>query len=482
MYKAFAAARAVLEDQAAGNSEARAILAAAGPAQSEALGRVIDYGQFLPRGHYKTAEQKRYFAALRYLSLIELSRQETSTLRGLDPKIGQLAEDWIASYRPFIAHSRLNLVWGKDPQTDIALHPGPPGTRIFPLSWAWDNEALNNVVDHMDRPAAERIIDGQNQSRMLPSSLDFAAIAGSKLALAELGAEGILARYPNLASRIAATRQRFAGRDAKAASLYERWISALATQWADAALMPDVEGPLVDSKRLQTGLASWTTLRHSTILVNDQAAAECGEGGFEAIVTRPPRGYVEPDPASFAAIAGLFDETIRLVQSGLLPADKSALRDGIVRRLVESRDGIQNYGKIAEKEQRGEALTAADYQAIQYVGGAAEHNFLVFMSLSNPGYALSTPDPIMKVADVAGAGADGSLEAAVGRPLEWDQVVPFYGRHEIVKGAVYSYFEFTSPEPIDDATWLTRLDTQARPAWVERFMATQELDCPARQP
>lgn len=478
LFKAFEAARAVLEDRATGNIEASAILAAAGPAQSEALGRMVDYGQFMPRGHYKTAEQKRYFAALRYLNLIELSPEDASLLRGLDPKIARLAEEWIGSYRPFIAASRLDLVWGGTVQTDIALHPGPPGTRLFPLSWAWDNEALDTVIYHANWPADEQIAD-----RLLPSGLDFAAIAGSKAALSELGAEGLLARYPNLAPRIVATRQRFAAGSHKATSLYERWISALAIQWADSALVPEMAGALADAKRLQTGLASWTTLRHSTILVNDQAGAECGEGGFEAIVMRPPRGYVEPDPASFAAIAQLFDETIKLVRGGLLPDEKSALRDGIIRRLEESRDGIVNYQKIAEKEQKGEMLTASDYQAIQYVGGAAEHNFLVFMSLSNPGYALSIPDPMMKVADVAGAGSDsGVLEAAVGRPLEWDQVVPFYGRREIVKGAIYSYFEFTSPEPIGDGAWLKRVDTQARPAWVERFMATKELDCPAQQP
>ena len=57
------------------------------------------------------------------------------------------------------------------------------------------------------------------------------------------------------------------------------------------------------AKRLQTGLASWATLRHASVLVNDRTAAECGEAGFEPIIMTPPRGYVEPDPKSFEAIA-----------------------------------------------------------------------------------------------------------------------------------------------------------------------------------
>ena len=49
------------------------------------------------------------------------------------------------------------------------------------------------------------------------------------------------------------------------------------------------------------------------------------------------------------------------------------------------------------------------------------------------------------------------LEAAVGRPLEWDQVVPYFGRREIVKGSVYSYYEFPSPTPLTDLAWAGKL-------------------------
>jgi hypothetical protein len=238
-------------------------------------------------------------------------------------------------------------------------------------------------------------------------------------------------------------------------------------------------------KRLQTGLASWATLRHATVLVNDKTAAECGEGGFESIVLRPPRGYVEPDPATFAGIAALFDATIAVVRaSHALAQDKKVdaqLRNGIIRRLTESRDTIGKFQRIAEKELRGEALAAEDYELIQYVGRAAEHNFLIFTSLSNPRYALSNPDPMMKVADVADA-PSGTLEVAVGRPLEWDQIVPYFGRSEIVKGSVYSYYEFASDHPIDDAKWRENVDQQARPDWVGGYLSNAKLSCPARQP
>jgi hypothetical protein len=67
------------------------------------------------------------------------------------------------------------------------------------------------------------------------------------------------------------------------------------------------------------------------------------------------------------------------------------------------------------------------------------------------------------------------LEAAVGRPLEWDQIVPFHGRREIVRGAIYSYYELNEPQPIDDATWRQRLAGQAAPPWIAPFLSAQAL-------
>jgi hypothetical protein len=213
----------------------------------------------------------------------------------------------------------------------------------------------------------------------------------------------------------------------------------------------------------------------------------------------PPRGYVEPDPATFGAIADLFDATIIVVNASPMlpddPANDSEVRQVIVKRLARSRDDARLFQSIAQKELAGQPLSPDDDAAIQDVGGTVEHSFLVFMSLSNPSYAISDPDPMMKVADVAGARGEtsakqlaisgpsgGSLEVAVGRPLEWDQIVPFYGRHEIVKGAIYSYYEFTQPEPIDDTKWRGMVDAQARPPWVAPFVSPAKLEFPATEP
>jgi hypothetical protein len=250
------------------------------------------------------------------------------------------------------------------------------------------------------------------------------------------------------------------------------------------------------------------------VLVNERTTAECGEGGFEAIVLRPPRGYVEPDPKTFEAIASLFDQMQQVVAksanfTGNLPQDPSSdktaqpLRDGIIRRLQATASKARLFESMAEKELKNQPLADSDYDEILHVGAVAEHDFLVYNSLASADLALSTPDPIMKIADVAGGGEVPYLESAVGRPLEWDQVVPYFGRREIVKGSVYSYYEFPSPTPLTDLDWAgnsltpdaaaanpstagkpipNKVDVQAHPAWISSFISGETLSCPAEPP
>jgi len=122
-------------------------------------------------------------------------------------------------------------------------------------------------------------------------------------------------------------------------------------------------------------------------------------------------------------------------------------------------------------------LSDSDYEEILYVGRIAEHHFLVYKSLANKDLALSVPDPMPKVADVASDGAGKLLEVAVGNPLEWDQIVPYFGRREIVKGAAYSYYEFTTNSPMTDEAWRKKVDSQARPAWLQPYVSGAGGSC-----
>src|SRR6185312_4287046 len=125
-----------------------------------------------------------------------------------------------------------------------------------------------------------------------------------------------------------------------------------------------------------------------------------------------PRGFVEPDPRTFEAIAQLFDgtaEAFRRASASLgnrkfasdVPDEREAVVDGVLKRLASSAQAVRAFKVMAEKQLRGETLTSAEYEQILYVGRNFEHNYLVFKSLGNPKLALSEPQPISKIADVA---------------------------------------------------------------------------------
>jgi len=494
--RAFGALEA-LETRPETNAEARRILSADGPQFSPALGQQFDYGELKPRGHYAaTPEAQRYFRAFRYLTRISALGWSTEELSQLPADVKASAMRWIGSYQDLIAPSRSPLVWQASPALPPYVKHPPTPPVLFPLSWGFDNETLFSTTYHPDLPESEQI-NGPGGPRLQPSALDVAASLGSRFAHDLLADE--IRRYPKLEAALRDLAARSAdARMESSPNLYQRWIDALAEQWADSTASPNgaLDADLWRAKRLQTGLASWATLRHATALVNERISAECGESGFEFIVLRPPRGYVEPDPKTFGKIAGLFDAAIQLVGnsgssfSGNMtrgedddPQAQESLRQGLLRRLGETAAKARLFQSMATKETLGEPLAPQEYEEILYFGRVAEHHFLVFKSLANKDLALSTPNPIPKIADVSDVGgAAPYLLAGVGRPFEWDHTVPFFGRHEIVKGAAYSFYEFSSNALLDDAGWMKKLATQAHPSWISRYISQKPLSCPARDP
>jgi len=476
------------------NQETARIRKAEGRLYSDALGVEVNYGELKPRGHYASStEMQNYFKAFRYLTSVfatDPKRAEIlGELAGLPKDVQNQALAWIACYQGFVAPSRSPLVWngGTVGQTDRTRHRDPV-PKLFPLAWGFDNEVLYSTVFHPHLPPAEQIT-GPSGDRMSPSGLDLAAALGSRLANLLLKTD--YAKYPPLQQVVDNLRKRFTAGinvSGQSDSLYDRWISALALQLADDVKSPNgaKDDGIWRGKRLQTGLASWATLRHATVLVNERSDAQCGEGGFEEIEMRTPRGYVEPDPRTFAAIADLFDAAVKHVAHNILreqdtirrPMEEQdigleSLRQGIIRRFKRTAEKARLFQAIAEKEIRGDSLTSQEYEEILYVGRVAEHHFLVFKSLGSKDYALSLPDPMPKIVDVAGGDLGPLLMAAVGKPVEWDHVVPYFGRRQIVKGAAYSYYEFKSNRLLNDEDWRNMTESQARPAWIRPFFTNK---------
>lgn len=438
----------------------------------------LDFNSTMPRGFYTRSEAaSTYFQAMRYLTMAPLSERSLAAIATLPAPVQQAAQAWIASYRPFIGPSRAALAWQeRAPRASYARRPKDKPT-VFPLSWGLDNEVFDRLTFHPELPADEQV------RRPLPAGLDLALVMGSDLALRlqEPELRGV-ANYREQVLRLRSYAQGKRDAPELKQGLYQGWLQALGVQWTNKPSFPG--SPKADglwsAKRLQTGLASWATLRHATLLVNEQAGAQGGEGGpvFERLVQRPPRGYVEPDAATFKAVAGLFDQAAQAFEaiavSWNTPAARG-LRDGYRQRLIESRDLVLRFEAMARKQAAGRLLDDEEYALIMQVGGAIEHNFLVFKSAQSKRrsdqdpYGIAVPDPVPKVADVATSGG-ARLLAAVGEPLEWQQVVPHFGRRQIVKGAAYGYYEFTSDSVMTDEAWRGQAPVQPRPAWLLPYL------------
>jgi hypothetical protein len=479
-------------------SELLRINEATGKEFSPVLKDKADYGELKPRGHYTSSkDMKTYFKAFKYLTALAWDAEALpkEDLSNAPAEVKSKARTWIEAYTCFIAPSRGQVVWGDDIKPPPYARHLMEGSQLFPLSWGMDNEVLLSTVYHDGWSEAEQI-KGASGPRLIPSGLDVAAALGSEFAATLLSTE--FEKYPPLRKCIEDLRARLEnGRGVQdGANVYSPWISALALQWADDVASPggSLDRDLWRAKRLQTGLASWATLRHATVLVNERTAAECGEAAFEPILLTPPRGYVEADPKTFDALAALFQSLGKLVDSWKSsPGDtiqveegdeREALKAGILRRLSETAAKARLFKTAAEKEIRGEPLSNAEYEEILFIGRIAEHHFLIFKSLASEEHALSNPDPMPKIADVAGGGQAGVpfLMAGVGRPMEWDHTVPYFGRRQIVKGVVYSYYEFTSEDLMTDKDWLQSLPAREHPKWIAPFLSGSVPACPPRNP
>lgn len=478
-------------------SELHRIRSASGREFSSLLKANADYGELKPRGHYDSSgDMQTYFKAFKYLTALAGTIVPHDDLLRVSPEIAAKAHSWITAYDVLIAPSRSPVVW-RD-QQPLPVYTGHPleNTRLFPLSWGMDNEVLLSTVYHDKWPEAEQI-KGPAGFRLTPSGLDVAAALGSDFAEKLLAPE--FEKYPPLRKTIGNLRNQLAqAREttANGMDLYNSWISALGLQWANEVASPAGHGDeqLWRVKRLQTGLASWATLRHATVLVNERTAAECGEAAFEPILLTPPRGYVEPDPKTFEAIAALFDKLECLVESwgpwseelsrDNEDGEKEALRSGIIRRLSETAAKARLFGSIARKQISAEPIFNQEYEEILNIGRVAEHHFLIFKSLTSDELALSNPRPMPKIADVSVGGPLNIpfFMAAVGKPIEWDHIVPFFGRRHIVKGAVYSYYEFTSEELLNDDQWVGKLPSMNHPDWVSPFISRSTPSCPPQNP
>ncbi len=210
-------------------------------------------------------------------------------------------------------------------------------------------------------------------------------------------------------------------------------------------------------KQLTAALASWTELRHDTILYAKQSYTVEAVG---APILPPVEGYVEPVPEFYSRLLDLTKMTRRGLSSYGVLDETSA------RRLTSLEEIISRLIQISEKELLNEPLTQGDCDFIRDfadelddvlagVDSKAKKTTLVadVHTDTNTNQALEEATGYVRLIVVAYRQPDGSVVLGA--------------------GPVFSYYEFKQPmsQRLTDEAWREKLaeDPPDDPEWVDGF-------------
>jgi hypothetical protein len=339
--------------------------------------------------------------------------------------------------------------------------------RFMPLRFTPDSYIHQNLV----YPE----VGSTDTMRLLPRGLDIMAVLGSERAYEILDKVLGETRYKGYGAQVKMLRDQFS--DVRAdewwQNIYWGWLYTI------MGLLPDFSGsypPFMRTnawkdKSLSTALASWTELRHDTVLYVKQTSAEAGEGGEGwSPVIPEPKGYVEANPEFFKRLSRLIELSYGgLKERNMLPEEVAAKTDkfkGIAARLEA----------ISEKEVRGAALSEDDYAFIRGFGSELEY-LTIFFNEGESLYSISETE-VSLVADVATDRLnDRILHEGVGRVREMDVIVPSELINRITRGGVFTYYEFIEKgKRLNDDDWKLMLKegkAPRLPEWTDSFIAKE---------
>jgi hypothetical protein len=309
--------------------------------------------------------------------------------------------------------------------------------------------------------------------RYLPKGLDVVAAMGSEEAyniLKDMG-ETDYKNYPENMQKLRDHIQKEIPQTVWTSNLYWNWMYTLNTL---VGKVPEYAPSFMKStawlnKQLNTYLASWTELKHDTILYAKQVYAEMGGGPPEE---KDDKGYVEPNPELYKRLGDL----IALTNTELTKRNMVSPSTGDI--LSKMQLLVNNLESISNKELKNQELSEEDYNIIRDFGGSIEH-FWYEVNKEDMGNqnAMSYLDdnPSSLVADVATDPNGQVLEEGTGRVFRIYAIVPVNGKPRIASGTVFSYYEFPWPinDRLTDKKWSGILDSKNAPElpeWTKTFI------------
>jgi hypothetical protein len=336
------------------------------------------------------------------------------------------------------------------------------GQRFIPDSYMFQNLVASRTGEYVGEVNGlpfTAVITPAGILRGYPRGLDVMALLGSEQAREILIQEGDTAyqHYWDRLNELAAQFGAFGQADWNR-NLYWGWLYSLRVLIVDYGDgYPAFMQTRAWSRRcLNASLASWTELRHDTILYAKQGYSE---GPFSE---KPaPTCYVEPVPKFYGRFLALTQMTIR----GLRDLDVLSTRGEQDLRWYE--DLLGRLVEIANKELTNQELSSEDWHFLDRVGDYLEP----FTDIGQAGAKTTL------VADVhTDTNEERVLEEGVGKV---DLIVVACPQPDgsvfLATGPVLSYYEFTHPmsDRLTDEGWREILDSPnkpERPRWYQSLM------------
>lgn len=481
----------------------------------------LDYSQYVPRGHYtRSKDFERYFKAMMWYGQApfplyfkeDVERNTEQTIQALLIAYGLYLDKgsydkWEQIYEPtnFYVGSSDDLgiyeyvdllfeVYGKDPDLNklnnskkldelykkakklpeprikpkytTVTTPAGKQFRFMGQRYVLDAEIIQELVEPIVRP--------------IPSGLDVMGVLGSDRAekiQMDKEENKEWEEYPKSFKRL---RDKFGKLedDEWRSNMYQGWL------WTLKGLLKTYEKGYPSfmtneawvDKNLNTALASWSELKHDTILYGKQSGAECGDGYIETV------GYVEPNVEVYEKLLWL----TKFSKENL--KERDLLLESIDDKMENFEELLEFLINCSIKELKNEELTEEEYQQIAFYGGKLE-----FLTSSFAGENLrwfeitsETDKNMAVIADFHTIAPNkysngGYMEAGVGPAFEIYVVVPIKDKLYLTRGAVFSYYEFISNERLTDERWQEMIKENKepeRPKWTDSFIRDGKGEIP----
>jgi len=301
--------------------------------------------------------------------------------------------------------------------------------------------------------------------RGFPRGLDLMALMGSNRSVYWLN-ELNDSNYENYSVQYAKMNLEFSNISAADwnRNLYWSWLYSLQPLLKDygEGYPTFMQTDAWQDKELNTALASWTELRHDTILYAKQSYTMVATSMPVLPEEKPVVGYVEPVPDFYARLLALTNMTNQdLEEMGVLDENSKA-------RLTNLESILSRLQAISVKELENEELTAEDYEFIKNFGGQLE------------GTIADVEEKAKKTTIVADVHTDGNTEMALEEGVGYvNMLVVAYklpdGRILLGAGPVMSHYEFKQPMEarLTDEKWREMLEANSpeKPEWTSTYIS-----------